>query len=96
MRHKKRKIGLDFDDMSTEELMNLLKTQLEEKNKVINKIRKYLVQANEELIDLVGAIDEIGSRLFLMEGMNLELKDMRDNAKKLYNVLEFLFPEGRD
>lgn len=82
--------------MSTEELLNLLKSQLEEKNKIENKIRKYLVQANEELIDLIDAVDEIGSRLFLLEGMDLELKDMRDSAKKLYNVLEFLFPEGRD
>ena len=93
---KKRKTGLDFNEMNIEELKSLLKAQLDEKNKLIEKIRKYLVDKNEEILDLIDVINEIGNRLFLMEGMNLELKDIRDNSKKLYNELEFLFPEGRD
>lgn len=82
--------------MNIEELKSLLRAQLDEKNKLIEKIRQYLVDKNEEIMDLIDVINEIGNRLFLMEGMNLELKDIRDNSKKLYNELEFLFPEGRD
>lgn len=89
-------IGLNFKDMNTAELLTLLKVNVAERNESTDSVKSYLSDKNKSIKYTTDIVKDVSKKLFLMENLRTELEEMRNNAKELFNTLNFLFPEEKN